>query len=213
MIKKQAMKPVVLCSVLLVAAAGAAHARATKVQKEVVKEALEVYPSPFTVPETASPLAWDRASEWIAAIPDKRIEVDNKNALQNYRSYDSGNMDLSCSVKRRKVAGGASFTANCNINNMFAAGEARRGGVLLRRYIMTGEEACMISGERWLDAARCLLECSDDGNSCDLKPAEQWFPEVVAEEPMVVGDCTFEQITTMIASGLNQDQVKAACGD
>ncbi len=207
------MKRIALWTVVLALWPAVAHAKATKVQKAEVKEALELYPSPFTVADQVSPLAWDRASEWISIAPDRRIEVDSKNALQTYRSYDSGSMDLTCSVKRRRIADGVSVTAGCRINNMFAAGEARRGSIMLRRYIMTGDDACLLNGERWDAAARCLLECSDDGNTCEPRPAELEFPEVVSEEPMIVGGCTLDQITSMAASGLAKEQIKAACGE
>ncbi len=205
------MKSVILCTIALAVVAAAAHAGASKVQKDAVKEALDIYPSPFRVPSQVSELAWDRASEWIATIPDRRIEVDNKNALQTYRSFDDGNTDLTCSVKRRSLRDDVQVTAGCRINNMFSAGEARRSTAMLRRFIMTGDQACVASGERWLDAAACLLECSADGKACDLRPTDLVFPEVKGEEPMVLGGCTLDQITTMIEAGLNKEQVKAAC--
>ncbi len=207
------MKPIILWTLILAACAAAAQARATKVQKEAVKQALDLYTSPFNVPFQVTELAWDRASEWISVVPDRRIEVDTKNAIETYRSHDSSSMDLTCSVKRRKVAEGVSVTANCNIRNMFAAGEARRGSAMLRRYVMTGDERCLLAGDRWADAAGCLLECSTDGNACEPRPAELVFPEVVSEEPMLVGGCTLDQITSMAATGLSKDQIKAACGE
>ena len=197
---------------LALCATASAQAKVTKVQKAVAREALELYPSPFTLADQLSELAWDRASEWISVAPDKRIEVDSKNALQTYRSFDSSSMDLSCSVKRRKIVDGTMISAGCHINNMFAAGQARRGSIMLRRYIMTGKEECLHSGERWADVVACLLECSDDGNTCKPLSTELVFPEIHSEEPMLIGGCTLEQITSMAASGLNKDQIKAACG-
>lgn len=207
------MARIIIISLTLILGTAPAWARATKVQKAAVKEALSLYPSPFTLENELSDLAWDRASEWMAVAPDKRIEVDSKNAIQTYRSYDSGSMDLSCSVKRRRIAEGTSLSAGCNINNMFASGEARRGSVMLRRFIMTGAEECLLSGERFTDAARCLLDCNEDGTACEPLPTDMVFPEVIEEEPMVVGGCTLEQITAMAASGLSKEQIQAACGE
>lgn len=77
---------------------------------------------------------------------------------------------------------------------------------------MTGEEACFTDGERWMDAAECLLDCTTDGKKCELLPVESDYPEAAADEQMVVGTCTLDQIISMVQSGLTKPQVMAACG-
>lgn len=202
-------------AIVLVFAATTAEAKATKAQKEKVKEAMELYPSPVTVPLALSDVAFDRATEWMSIAPEHRLGVATDNSLQTLRLTEEeggSSMDLVCSVRRLRAAEHAEISANCLVDNPFAAGEGRRAEALLRRYIMTGEEQCLNNGERWDDAAACLLACSSDGQQCDALPVEESYPEMAAEEAMVVGSCTLDQIISMVQSGLVKEQVMAACG-
>lgn len=200
---------------VLMLAATTAHAGATKVQKAKVKEAMELYTSPISVPHDASDYAFDRASEWMSVIPDQRIDVATNTTLQTLRASEEdggSSMDLICSVKRRRTTNDVEFSANCRIDNPFAIGEGNRNEAMLRRYIMTGDAACLADGGRWTDAALCLLECSKDGNTCEPLPVESVYPEMAVAEQLVVGSCTLDQIISMVQSGLAKDQVMAACG-
>ncbi len=204
-----------LAAVVLLFASSTAQAAATKVQKEKVKEAMELYTSPVSVPLEASDAAFDRASEWMSSVPDHRLDVANNTTLQTLRpsEEDGGSsMDLICSVKRRETPNDVEFSVNCRVDNPFAIGEGKRSAAMLRRYIMTGQQDCYADGERWLDAAACLLDCTPDGKSCELLPIEADYPDAAPDEQMVVGTCTLDQIISMVQSGLTKPQVMAACG-
>ncbi len=212
------LSAVVAGAAIVLVAVPAAEAGATKEQKEKVKEAMELYTSPVSVPHEASDLAFDRASEWMSVIPDHRLDVATNTTLQTLRpsEEDGGSsMDLICTVKRRRTTNDVELSANCRVDNPFAIGEGKRGSAMLRRFIMTGEAECLVDGERWADAADCLLDCSPDGKECELLPLEASYPELAAaaqDDSMVVGSCTLDQIVTMVQTGLTKDQVKAACG-
>ncbi len=202
-------------AIVLVFAATAADARATKVQKERVKEAMELYSSPVSVPLDQSDLAFERATEWMSIAPDNPIDVATRTLLQTQRlrEEDGGSsMDLICSVRRNRTINDAEFSAHCRVENPFAIGEGKRAAALLRRYIMTGDEPCLADGSRWVDAAACLLNCSADGNQCEVLPVEENYPQMEVQESMVVGSCTLDQIISMAQSGLAKEQIQAACG-
>lgn len=202
-------------AIVLLLVPATAQAKATKVQKEKVKEALEFYGSPISVPHEVSDIAFDRASEWMSVAPDHRLDVATNTTLQTLRpsEEDGGSsMDLICNVRRRQTANDTEFSANCRVHNPFAIGEGKRASALLRRYIMTGDEECFSDGERWTDAALCLLECSPDGQECESLPIEESYPEMPIQEAMIVGSCTLDQVISMATSGLAKEQIQAACG-
>lgn len=197
--------------------AAAAEGAATKAQKDIVKEAMPLYSNEIVLDTAVADLAWDRATEWVMSVPDRRVKNATYNLIETYRSFDDSNTDLWCNARRIRMADETAFTANCRINNMFSMGEAKRSTAMLRRYIMTGESACMASGERWLDAAACLAECTPDHKKCELRTAEPFFPEGAgtvpsSEAPIVVEKCTVDQITAMVEAGLTREQIRAACG-
>lgn len=201
-----------ILAILILLAPAAAQSAATKTQKDIVKEAMPLYAAEFNVPTRVAGIAWERATEWVASVPDRRVKNATDNLIETYRSYDDSNTDLACSARRIRMGDETAFVANCRINNMFSMGEAKRSTAMLRRYILTGSSACMESGERWLDAAACLADCTPDGRSCALLAVEAEFPEVPDEQPLLVDECTLDQITAMVEAGLTREQIKAACG-
>lgn len=81
---------------------------------------------------------------------------------------------------------------------------------MLRRYIMTGEEACLVGGGRKDTAAECLLVCAS-ARSCEPKAVAHAFPEASQDTATATGKCSIEQIATMAKAGLSAEQIKAAC--
>ena len=186
-----------------------AEAKLTKAQKQAIKQAVQIYDSRFFIPNELADLAWGRATEWVTLLSEMRLDVATDTVLQTYQSDKASSMELACQVNRRKDALDTVFTADCGINNFLAIGETRRGSTMLRRYIMTGEEECLVDGSSRGDAAACLLWCSDGGQSCEPKEPELIFPEV---EASAFGTCSVEQISAMAKTGLSDEQIKAACG-